>query len=161
MRASVLMVAVGALLVAACSGNGGSGTTSSGSANGITFVNKGCSLTFSGSYTFTYTVVSGTCGNLQPVHETINGMAMASAQELSSACPNGSGTDIATPTSSGGCTFTASFAGCQIPNNSDTFDLDETVNWNPTDTSATGTFSIDIMGASACSGTYSMTVTQP
>jgi len=158
MRVSVPIAVVATCLVlAACSGSNGNGTSSSG----ITLQNNGCSLTFSGSYTFTYTQQSGNCGAIQPVHETLNGMAMASSQSLSASCVNGSGTDVASPSSSGGCSLTGNFDGCQVPNSSTTFDLSEQVTWNASYTSATGTASISIMGTGACSGTYSMAVTQP
>jgi hypothetical protein len=162
MRASVLVAAAGVCLLAACSGSSGTGTSSSGSGSGVTFTNKGCSLTFSGSYTFTYTQLSGNCPMLQPVHEMINGMAGAqSAQNLSAACPNGSGTDVATPSSSGGCDVTGNFSGCQVPNTGATLDFSEQVDWNASYTSATGTVSFNIMGSASCTGTYSLSVTQP
>lgn len=160
MRASVLVAAAGTLVLA-CSGSGTTNTTNSGSGSGITLTNNGCALTFSGSYTFTYTQVSGDCGTVQPVHETINGMAQANSQNLSAACPGGTGTDVADPSPAGGCTLTSSLSGCQPAGQSDTFDVSEQVNWNAGYTGATGSFSISVMGASACSGTYSISVTQP
>jgi hypothetical protein len=161
MRASVLIAAVMTYLLVACSGSS-NGTSSSGSGSGVTFTNKGCSLTFSGSYTFTYTQLTGDCGMIPPVHEMINGMAgPQSGQNLSASCPNGSGTDVATPSSSGGCEVTGNFSGCQVPNTSATVDFTEQVDWNAGDTSATGTVSFNIMGSVTCSGTYSLAVTQP
>jgi hypothetical protein len=154
MRASVFMVGAVSLL-AACSSN--SGTSSSDAGSGITFQNNGCTLSFSGSYTFTYTQQSGNCGPIASVTEAINGEP--NAQNLSAACPGGTGTDVAEP-SDGGCTITGNFSDCQSSSGT-TFDLVEAAEWNAADTSATGTFSVNIMGQGACSGTYALSVTQP
>jgi hypothetical protein len=162
MRAWVLFAAVGTSLLLACSGSGSTNTTSSGSGpgSGVTLTNNGCSLTLSGSYTFTYTQMTGDCGMLQPVHETVQGMAQANSQTLSMACQGGSGNEVAQPSASG-CSLTGNLSGCQIPNSGESFDMSEQVIWNPSYTSATGTFSISVMGTSACSGTYTLNVTQP
>ena len=155
MRVAVYMIGAIALLTA-CSSNSGTNPPDAGS--GITFQNDGCTLACSGNYTFTYTQQSGNCGAIPSVTEAINGGP--NAQNLSAACPGGSGTDVAEP-SGGGCTITGNFDNCQSSSSDTTFDLVETADWNATDTSATGTFSINIMGPSACSGTYSIAVTQP
>jgi hypothetical protein len=153
MRMSVFMAGAVCLLTA-CSSN--SGTSSADAGSGITFQNNGCTLSFSGSYTFTYTLQSGNCGAIPPVTEAINGGP--NDQNLSAACPGGTGTDVAEP-GDGGCTITGNFNNCQSSAGT-TFDLVETAEWNAAETSATGTFSINIMGQGACSGTYALSATQ-
>jgi hypothetical protein len=79
------------------------------------------------------------------------------AQQLSSACPDGSGTDVATPTSDGGCRLQAKFSGCQ--RDGQTVDVSSGVTWNAAYTSATGVQIVTLEGV--CTGTYAVTIAQP
>ena len=156
MRTNWLIAAIGICLVAACGGREGS---TSGA--GITSTNNGCSLMFNGTYTYTYVATSGDCGAIPPQHETVTAQPVspASMQNLANTCPGGTGTDVATPSSSGACVIDGTFTGCQVSGSSQTFDITVHVTWNAGYTAATGTTSVAISGG--CAGSYGVTVSQP
>ena len=130
------------------------GSNSSGS-NGIDVTNDGCKLGFMGTYVFTYTTVSGNCGDLSPV-QTMTGGDPSS--NLSTACMGGTGMVTEVPPDAGGCAVSTKLTGCQIPQGGGTFDLTESVTWNAGYTMGSGTVTFDIPGN--CSGTYDITGTR-
>jgi len=138
-------------LVGACGG--------SSSGSGVSYTNDGCTLAMSGTYTATYTVTSGNCGPVGPVHLTIDATpgSPTALQSLSSSCPDGSGSEVATPASGGGCTLRGDFSGCKL--DGQTFDLSSDITWTSSYTSATGTQSFTVEGA--CSGTYAVSISAP
>ena len=152
------LIAASGLGVVACGGSGGSG---SGSGSGITSTNKGCSFMFNGSYTFTYVATSGDCPSIPAEHAPVTAQpgTPAAQQNLSNACPGGSGSEVATPASAGGCVIDGNFTGCQASGSSQTFDISEQVTWNAGYTAATGTVSLSVSGG--CAGGYAVTVSQP
>ncbi len=141
--------ALALLVLAACS------SSSSSAPSGITVNNEGCSDGFSGTYLFTYTDLSGNCGNLPSVESMTMG---SSATNLANACPGGGGTLTESPEDAGGCEIRADLSGCQASGSSQTFSLSEDVVWNAGYTMGSGTFEVDIPGD--CSGSYTVTAVQ-
>ena len=106
-------------------------------------------------YLFTYTLVSGNCGNIAPVESTTMGNP---ATNLANACPGGEGTVTAVPSDAGGCEISDEATGCQTSGSAETFSFSESTTWNAGYTMGSGTFQVTIPGS--CSGSYSIDATQ-